>query len=271
MDEGAARPDGDHADGRGARRRDDRHGLRLRRRPNADRQAEPASASEVEPTATPTPSAPVETPTPTTAPTPTEPPAPEFVLAQGDEGEQVRELQHRLFQLAWWPELTTGRYDGATREAVARLPGQAWQRIKATGQVDDRTWTRLTSMTETPTHDEKFNVLKPGPALYAAGAGGEEVRGVQARLKQIAWLFGDVTGSYDADDRRGGARLPGQARDPGDRRGRPAHVRPAGRDDLHPDVRADAQHRARAGRAGPALHDRSRAVHRQDRRTACAG
>jgi hypothetical protein len=53
-------------------------------------------------------------------------------------------------------------------------------------------------MTKTPTHDQKFNVLKPGPALLAAGASGDQVRDVQARLKQIAWLFGDVTGTYGA-------------------------------------------------------------------------
>ncbi len=162
----------------------------------ADRQAEPAAAGAVAPTPTPTPTTPVQTGTPATAPTPSEPSAPEFVLSQGDDGGQVRELQHRLFQLAWWPELTTGTYDGATREAVRGF--QTKRGLEATGQVDDKTWKRLTAMTETPTHDEKFNVLTPGPALYATGAEGEEVRGVQARLKQIAWLFGEVTGSYDA-------------------------------------------------------------------------
>ncbi|WP_426242579.1 L,D-transpeptidase family protein [Nocardioides sp. LHG3406-4] len=164
----------------------------------ADRQSEPAAASDVVPEPTPTPTTPVEvqpaTPTAPTTPPPA-PEAPELVLSQGDDGEQVRELQHRLFQLAWWPELTTGRYDGETREAVRGF--QQKRGLETTGQVDERTWRRLTSMTETPTHDEKFNVLRPGPALLAPGASGEQVRGVQARLKQIAWLFGDVSGTYD--------------------------------------------------------------------------
>ena len=54
-------------------------------------------------------------------------------------------------------------------------------------------------MTKTPTHDQKFNVLKPGPALLAdRRRPATRVRDAQARLKQIAWLFGDVTGTYDA-------------------------------------------------------------------------
>ena len=53
-------------------------------------------------------------------------------------------------------------------------------------------------MTKKPTHDQLFNVLHPGPAILEAGAGGEQVRDLQARLRPIAWLFGDVTGTYDA-------------------------------------------------------------------------
>ena len=47
------------------------------------------------------------------------------VLAPGDRGVKVRELQSRLFQLAWFPELTTASYGPGTGEAVQRLPGQA--------------------------------------------------------------------------------------------------------------------------------------------------
>ena len=43
---------------------------------------------------------------------------PTVVLRPGDKGEQVRELQSRLYQLAWLPEVTTGVYDATTKEAV---------------------------------------------------------------------------------------------------------------------------------------------------------
>ena len=118
------------------------------------------------------------------------------VLEPGDRGEQVRELQSRLFQLDWFPELTTGRYDATTGDAVHGF--QARRGLGTTGVVDLRTWERLLAMTERPKNDQLFNVLHAGPALLAAGDRGEEVRAVQHRLVQIAWLFGDVTGSYDA-------------------------------------------------------------------------
>ena len=123
-----------------------------------------------------------------------EPPGP--VLAPGDRGVQVRELQSRLFQLAWFPELTTAYYGPGTREAVSGF--QDKRGIDPTGVVDRETWRRLVRMTEEPTHDQLFNVLHPGPAILSRGDSGEEVRDLQARLVSIQWLFGDVTGSYDA-------------------------------------------------------------------------
>src|SRR3546814_14856568 len=51
-------------------------------------------------------------------------------------------------------------------------------------------------MTKTRTHDQKHNVLKPGPRILGSGDSGDKVCDVQARLKQIQWFFGDVTGSY---------------------------------------------------------------------------
>ena len=118
------------------------------------------------------------------------------VLAPGDRGIKVRELQSRLFQLAWFPELTTGWYGPGTRIAVSGF--QVKRGLEDTGVVDRRTWRRLVGMTERPTDDQLHNVLHPGPPLLARGATGEEVRDLQARLVSIQWLFGDVTGSYDA-------------------------------------------------------------------------
>lgn len=48
--------------------------------------------------------------------------------------------------------------------------------------------------TEAPAEPE----LEPGPRLLGPGDAGAEVRDLQARLKQIAWLSGPVTGTYDA-------------------------------------------------------------------------
>ncbi len=118
------------------------------------------------------------------------------VLESGDRGMQVRELQSRLFQLDWFPELTTGRYDEDTVAAVRGF--QDKRGFRTTGVVDLRTWERLLSMTDRPTDDQLRNVLHPGPALLAVGDRGAAVRDAQARLAQIAWVFGKITGSYDA-------------------------------------------------------------------------
>ena len=149
--------------------------------------------------------APAPTPAPRPAPLAAATPEPEpaqavvqveDVLVPGDRGEQVRELQSRLYQLAWVPEFTTGTYDAATRAAVRGF--QAKRGFEETGRVDPRTWRRLATMTRTPTPDELHNVLHPGPALLASGASGDDVRDLQARLVATSWLFGDVSGTYDA-------------------------------------------------------------------------
>jgi hypothetical protein len=63
-----------------------------------------------------------------------------------------------------------------------------------TGEVDARTWRRLDTMTRKPTEDEMFN--RAGPPLFEAGDSGAQVREIQARLRQIAWFFGDVSDHY---------------------------------------------------------------------------
>ena len=142
-----------------------------------------------------TPSAPTTSPAgPSSGGTGT-PSAHHDVLSPGDTGPRVRELQARLFQLAWLPETTTGSYDAATRTAVRGF--QVKRGLHATGAVDRRTWRRLVTMTKRPSHDAMFNILHPGKTLYGAGARGLDVRALQARLKDLDWYFGDVTGSYD--------------------------------------------------------------------------
>jgi L,D-transpeptidase catalytic domain/Putative peptidoglycan binding domain len=40
--------------------------------------------------------------------------------------------------------------------------------------------------------------LTAGPALYKAGSTGDAVRGLQVRLRQLAWYSGAITGTYDS-------------------------------------------------------------------------
>ena len=129
--------------------------------------------------------------------TPTAKPAaakPAYVIAKGAKGEQVRELQVRLRQLDWYAGSITGTYKASTVKGVQGFQGK--RGLKKTGNVDATTWTQLKKRTKTPTRDERHNVLRPGKAIYQQGSSGDKVRELQARLKQIGWFSGSVTGTY---------------------------------------------------------------------------
>ncbi len=139
--------------------------------PGADSEPEPSEPADLEPT--------VE-------------PEPEPLLARGDQGRQVRELQHRLLQLAWHRSPPTGSFDKTTAQAVRGF--QDKRGFEVTGKVDRRTWRRLVRMSREPSADELFN--RSGPALFSAGDSGADVREIQARLRQIGWFYGDVSDHY---------------------------------------------------------------------------
>jgi peptidoglycan hydrolase-like protein with peptidoglycan-binding domain len=160
-----------------------------------DRRSHPVASSTRQPAApTSSPTSPASGSSPSGSPT-HQVAAVADVLKPGTQGPKVRELQQRLFQLAWLPETTTGVYDAATAAAVKGFQGK--HGLRRTGVLDERTWARLQGMTSRPTHDAMYNVLHPGTALLRAGDSGHRVRELQARLRQIAWYFGDVNGDYD--------------------------------------------------------------------------
>ncbi|GAA4700816.1 L,D-transpeptidase family protein [Nocardioides conyzicola] len=120
---------------------------------------EPTTTPTATPTATPT-STPTGQPTsdPTTPPAKPKPPKLEpgpRLLGTGDQGPQVRELQARLKQIAWFGADVTGTYGDLTRDAVRGF--QAKRAIPVTGEVDRRTLDRLDAMTVEPTDAELHN------------------------------------------------------------------------------------------------------------------
>ncbi|OMG59065.1 peptidoglycan-binding protein [Tessaracoccus sp. ZS01] len=156
----------------------------------------PAAEPTTAPSAEPQPSVEVPQPTaePETSETPEVVPTVPPLLAPGDDSEQVRELQHRLLQLNWMSGKITSDYGDATRLAVEGF--QVKRGLPGTGEVDQVTWDRLVDMTRMPTADEMHNVLKPGPALLKTGSTGDQVKDLQARLKQLEWYLGLVDGQY---------------------------------------------------------------------------
>ena len=124
-------------------------------------------------------------------------PTPEPVAAlhsPGDSGEEIRDLQHRLLQIDWYEGRITGEYDEATRLAVEGFQGK--RGLPVLGYVDQATKDMLKAMTREPTHEEKHNILVPGPALLKSGAEGDDIRDLQARLKQIGWYAKPIDGKY---------------------------------------------------------------------------
>lgn len=154
-----------------------------------------ASASPT--TAVPAPPSPSKSPSTTKPPSTSKPAPPTTVpamLQKGDKGTKVRELQHRLRQLDWYSGSITGTFGSGTVTGVTGF--QEKRKLEQTGAVDKTTWSTLTAMTRKPTDDEMHNRLVPGPAILAQGDSGDRVRELQARLKQIGWFSGNVTGSY---------------------------------------------------------------------------
>lgn len=74
------------------------------------------------------------------------------LLGPGDSGAEVRDLQARLKQIAWFQAGVTGFYGPVTTEAVRGF--QAKREVPVTGEVDRRTLDRLHAMTREPTAEE---------------------------------------------------------------------------------------------------------------------
>ncbi|WP_139982817.1 L,D-transpeptidase family protein [Nocardioides litoris] len=161
----------------------------------SDRAPRPAPA----PRATPTPES---APTPTPAPAPEPAPEPELVpgpaiLAPGDEGDEVRELQARLRQIDWFEQDVTGTYGEVTTAAVEGF--QAKREIPVTGEVDRRTMDRLEAMTTEPTADELANRLGTNtPGALDARCSTGRVLCVDKSSRTLRWVVdGEVRLTVD--------------------------------------------------------------------------
>ncbi|MFD9357630.1 L,D-transpeptidase family protein [Streptomyces sp. NPDC060031] len=169
-----------------------------------------ASASPSAPAADPTPSASASSdakpgdasPSPSASasasksPSPSPSPTVKQVMANGDDSEQVRELQARLRQLKLMTVAPTGFYGSKTTAAVKSFQGK--NKLTATGGVDEPTWKKIQSLTKKPTADE----LRP-PAVNEADA--PDPRCMEGRVmciskesRTLAWMIdGKVVSTMD--------------------------------------------------------------------------
>ena len=152
------------------------------------------------------PATPVEaTSEPTQAPQSEEPAPPEepalqpgpTLMADGDQSDDVRDLQARLRQIAWFDHDVTGYYGDITTTAVRGF--QAKREIPVTGEVDQRTMDRLLAMTHEPTQAELTNVAEsntPGPLDSRCTSG--HVLCIDKTTSTLRWVVdGEVQTTLD--------------------------------------------------------------------------
>ncbi|MFH8254448.1 L,D-transpeptidase family protein [Streptomyces roseolus] len=122
--------------------------------------------------------------------------AAKVLMGDGDENEQVRELQARLRQLDHFDRAPTGFYGSITGKAVSAF--QKKRGLPATGSVDEATWQRLLGLSRKPTADE----LKPSTTneldAPAAACMKGRVLCISKESRTLAWMIdGRVVSSMD--------------------------------------------------------------------------
>ncbi|MFG2295041.1 peptidoglycan-binding protein [Streptomyces sp. NPDC048603] len=123
-------------------------------------------------------------------------PSVRYVMANGDESEQVRELQARLRQLGHLKTAPTAFYGSKTTAAVRAFQGK--HGLTVSGSVDQATWAKVQGNSRKPTADE----LRP-PTTNELDA--PDPRCMQGRVmciskesRTLAWMIdGKVVSSMD--------------------------------------------------------------------------
>lgn len=126
------------------------------------------------------------------------PPKPRTVLASGDEGDQVRELQARLRQIAHFDRAPTGYYGSVTATAVSSF--QAKRGLPRTGTTDTVTWERLLGMTKKPTAAQLRPpaAKKPAPPKPDKRCMTGRVLCISKTSKSLSWMIdGKVMSTMD--------------------------------------------------------------------------
>ncbi|MER8095796.1 L,D-transpeptidase family protein [Streptomyces goshikiensis] len=157
-------------------------------KPAGDPSASPsASASSASPSASPSSSA---------ASSPSASPSVKAVMANGDDSEQVRELQARLKQLKLMSVAPTGFYGSKTTAAVKSF--QSRNGLTASGSVDAETWKKIQGLTKKPTVDELRpptvnEVDAPDPRCMTG-----RVMCISKESRTLAWMIdGKVVSTMD--------------------------------------------------------------------------
>ncbi|MFE2286866.1 peptidoglycan-binding protein [Streptomyces sp. NPDC059443] len=150
---------------------------------------------------------PSASPSESTSPSASASPSPTVkqIMANGDDSDQVRELQARLRQLKLMSVAPTGFYGSKTTAAVKSF--QSKNGLTATGGVDEPTWKKIQSLTKKPTADElnppTENVADaPDPRCMTG-----RVMCISKESRTLAWMI-DGKVQYTLDVRFGSENTP---------------------------------------------------------------
>ncbi len=144
------------------------------------------------------------TPTPTPVPTlsPEENAGGYIILSLGSNGSEVRALQEALIELGYLKGTADGKFGEATERAVIAF--QQKNKYPDTGLMDANIQAFLYS--GSPKNAQgvatKIKTLSPVEgAIMRLGNRGEAVEKIQARLKELGFYTGNMTGQYDTATR----------------------------------------------------------------------
>ncbi|MGW0395149.1 L,D-transpeptidase family protein [Streptomyces sp. NPDC003042] len=118
------------------------------------------------------------------------------LMANGDESEQIRELQARLRQLKLISVAPTGFYGSKTTSAVKTF--QANNGLHPNGSVDEATWQKIQSLSKQPTEEElrpptTNEVDAPDPRCMEG-----RVMCISKESRTLAWMIdGKVVSTMD--------------------------------------------------------------------------
>lgn len=109
--------------------------------------------------------------------------APKYAVSEGMDGDDVAELQHRLWDLGYMSK-ATGHYGSETTAAVQKF--QERNGLAVDGAIGEQTREQLYS------EEAKANVLSKGEVS-------EDIRSYQKRLKNLGYLTTEPDGKYGDD------------------------------------------------------------------------
>lgn len=112
-------------------------------------------------------------------------------LKPKDTGEAVKLLQKRLAELGYYGKTINGKYDTATKDAVAKF--QKYNKLTSDGVASEQTRKAMNATSAVKVSDVE------GPKSIKKGSTGDQVKSAQARLKELGFFTGSVNGKYQSD------------------------------------------------------------------------